>query len=145
MFTLTKRLLPFFLGAFLSVQVVSCNAVEKIVGIENISQTNLLSQLETKKPPLILDVRSPPEYDAGHIPGAINIEFRQLQKRIEEIQQFQDSTVVVYCETGIRAQFAEIALSQAGFKSILHLEGHMSAWRSNSLPIEKIDSGKSDS
>jgi len=140
MFILSKRVFPLFLVAFLSVQVVSCKAVEKIIGIDNISETNLLSQLETKQLPLILDVRSPSEYAAGHIPGAINIEFRQLEKRIDEIKQFRYSTIVVYCETGIRAKVAEIALSQAGFKSILHLEGHMSAWRSNSLPLEKPDS-----
>ncbi len=139
MFTLTKRALPFLFGAFISVQIVSCNPLKVIVGIENISQTNLLRQLETKQAPLIIDVRSPSEYAAGHIPGAINIEFRQLQKRIDEIIQFRNSTIVVYCETGLRVQVVEIALLQAGFKSILHLEGHMSAWRSNSLPLAKPD------
>lgn len=137
---LTKRALPLFLATFLSVQVVSCNAADKIIGIDKISQPNLLSQLETKQPPLILDVRSPAEYAAGHIPGAVNIEFRQLPSRVKEIKEFKNSAIVVYCETGIRAKFAEITLSKEGFNSILHLEGHMSAWRSNSLPVEKSGS-----
>ena len=44
--------------------------------------------------------------------------------------------MVVYCEVGVRAKVAEVILSQAGFKSILHLEGDMSAWRSSNLPTE---------
>ena len=136
---LSKRTIPLFLAAFISVQIVSCNA-QILAGVEQISQANLLTQIETAQPPLILDVRSQPEYDAGHIPGAINIEFRQLKDRISEIESFKNSTVVVYCERGIRAKVAEAALSQAGFDSILHLEGDMSAWRNNSLPIVKSSS-----
>lgn len=136
----TQKALPLFLAGFLSVQIVGCTAAEELIRIENISQTNLLTQIRTEQPPLIIDVRSPSEYAAGHIPGAINIEFRELKNRLSEIEQFQYSTIVVYCETGIRAKVAEVTLTQAGFQSILHLEGHMSAWRSNSLPVTKSNS-----
>ena len=104
--------------------------------IGSISQTNLLTQIQAKKSFLILDVRTQKEYDSGHIPGAINIDFKELPQRIDEIDRFKNSTIVLYCERGIRAKVAEVTLKQAGFKSILHLEGNMLAWRSNSLPIE---------
>ena len=140
MLVIPQRSLSLFLAAFVSFQLISCGSAEKIIGIDQISQTNLLSRLETKEPLLILEVRTSNEYAEGHIPGAINIDFKQLQKRVGEIKKFQNSTIVVYCETGIRAKVAEVTLLQAGFTSILHLEGHMSAWRKKSLPLAKSPS-----
>ena len=136
----SKRVVPVLLAGFLSISVVSFNAAKEIIRVDNIAQTALLSKIEEQKPPLIIDVRSPAEYAEGHVPGAINIDFRQIKNRLDEIQQYQKSTVVIYCETGIRARIAESTLLEAGFQSILHLEGHMSAWRSNSLPLEKLSS-----
>ncbi len=130
-----KRGLPLLVIAFLTVQVIAWNAESMELG--SISQANLLSQIQQKKSLLILDVRTPKEYDAGHIPGAINIDFKELPKRIDEIDRFKNSTVVLYCERGIRAKVAETTLQKAGFKSLLHLEGNMSSWRNNSLPIQK--------
>ena len=129
------RTLVLLLATLISLQVTACNAGE-LNRIDNISQQNLLTKIETKQNLLILDVRSPKEYKEGHIPGAINIEYDQIADRINEIANYKNSTVVVYCERGVRANVAEKTLASAGFKSILHLEGDMSAWRKSNLPIE---------
>jgi len=126
--------LPLLLAFFFWMQIVACNA--EITAIRRISQAELMIQIQAEQPPLILDVRTRYEYDAAHIPGAININFKELKKRINEIDDWQKSTVVVYCERGVRAKIAETTLQQAGFQSILHLEGDMSAWRKNSLPVD---------
>ncbi len=128
------RRLPLLLAVFLWMQVVACNV--EITGISRISQAELMIQMQAEQPPLILDVRTKSEYNTGHIPGAININFKELKKRIHEIDDWKKSTVIVYCERGIRAKIAETTLHQAGFQSILHLEGDMSAWRNNSLPVD---------
>ncbi|MDJ0714729.1 MAG: rhodanese-like domain-containing protein [Prochloraceae cyanobacterium] len=125
--------LPLALSVFFGMQVAAYN--RETTRIAQISQADLISQIRAKKPLLILDVRTKKEYDVGHIPGAINIDFKELKKRIDEIDSFKNATVVVYCERGIRATFAIATLQQAGFQSILHLKGDMSAWRSNSLTI----------
>ena len=129
------RTLLFILAIFISVQVTACNAGE-LNRVENISQQNLLTKIETKQNLLILDVRSPKEYREGHIPGAINIEYDEIGDRINEIADYKNSTVVVYCERGIRAKVAENTLISEGFKLILHLEGDMTAWRKSNLPID---------
>jgi len=136
MLNLTQRCFPIVISAFLCLPIVACNILD-IVGVDKISQTKLVAQLSTKQAPLILDVRSKREYDEGHIPGAINIEFRKLKDNIEMIASFKDAPVVVYCERGIRAGIAERTLQNEGFQTILHLEGDMVAWRKNSLPIVK--------
>ena len=127
-----RRGLPLLLTVFLLMPVIACNAGS--TGIDTISQAELISQIKSQQSPLIIDVRTKREYDAGHIPGAINIEFRELKSRISEIESYKNASVVVYCEHGIRAKVAENTLEKANFKSILHLQGDMSQWRKNSLP-----------
>ena len=96
----------------------------------------LAAQLEAGQAPLILDVRSAQEFAEGHIPGALNIPYREVPTRLHELAVFQHRNIVVYCEVGVRAGIARIALEQAGFEHISMLEGHMQAWRQVGLPID---------
>lgn len=104
---------------------------------ELITPTQLLTQINAGNPPVILDVRTVEEYEAGHIPGAIQIYFREVPKRIQDLQSFAKQDVVIYCERGFRAQIAETALQKAGFNRIYHLEGDIKAWRRAKFPVEK--------
>ncbi|MEL6351252.1 MAG: rhodanese-like domain-containing protein [Cyanobacteria bacterium J06627_28] len=113
----------------------------------------LAAQLSQEMPPLILDVRSPEEYAAGHIPGAINIEYSQLSEQIETLRSYEAEEIVIYCERGFRANRAIATLETAEkiaretakgeaeedefSTTVLFLEGHMRAWRRANLPIEK--------
>ncbi len=102
-----------------------------------IKQEELLKKLELESAPLILDVRSPGEYQSGHVPQAINIPYNQLASRLGELSVAQDRQIVTYCERGPRAGIAEIILGHAGFTAVRHLEGDMYLWRQNGLPIER--------
>ncbi|WP_010481492.1 rhodanese-like domain-containing protein [Acaryochloris sp. CCMEE 5410] len=104
---------------------------------ELITPTQLLAQINAGNPPVILDVRTVEEYEAGHIPGAIQIYFRDVPKRIQDLQSFASQDVVVYCERGFRAQIAETALQEAGFDRLYHLDGDIKAWRQAKFPVEK--------
>lgn len=106
---------------------------------ESISPQELMTSLETAGAPLVLDVRSPAEYAAGHIPGAVNIPYREIPNRLDELTAFNQAEVIVYCEVGVRAGIAEKTLEQAGFQSVLTLEGDMRGWRSAELPITTLD------
>ncbi|MEM6714986.1 MAG: rhodanese-like domain-containing protein [Cyanobacteria bacterium P01_D01_bin.6] len=100
-----------------------------------ISAAALNTRLNTEAAPLILDVRSPAEYAAGHIPGALNLPYRELPNHLATLAEFGDEDIVVYCEVGIRAGIAETVLEQAGFQQVLSLEGDMRGWRAAGLPI----------
>ncbi|MEL6553089.1 MAG: rhodanese-like domain-containing protein [Cyanobacteria bacterium J06621_11] len=104
-----------------------------------VTQRELLSQIESDTAPVILDVRTPEEYAAGHVPGAINIHFQEIESRLDEIVVPNEDSIVIYCERGIRANKAEDALYAAGFESVFHLAGDMSNWRRNGLLIEQED------
>jgi rhodanese-related sulfurtransferase len=84
---------------------------------------------------LVLDVREPPEYAAGHVPGAVSIPQADLALRLEELPREQDLLVV--CEGGTRSLRAARFLKQAGFPSVTNLAGGTSAWRKAGLPTER--------
>lgn len=84
---------------------------------------------------LILDVRSDHEFDRGHVPGAIHIPHRQLASRLSELETWRQKQVVVYCESGYRANIAASMLSEQGFEKVYHLIGDMREWRNSGREI----------
>jgi rhodanese-related sulfurtransferase len=103
---------------------------------ESISPAELASQLDENNAPLVLDVRSSREYEAGHVPGALHIPYDQLASRLEELGGGKDREIVVYCELGGRAEVAADILENAGYSRVRDLEGHMRRWRSGDFPRE---------
>ncbi len=75
---------------------------------------------------LLLDVRTPEEFAAGHVEGAVNIPVQTLAERISEVGP-RERPVVVYCRSGGRSAKATALLREAGYQQVLDL-GPMSAW-----------------
>jgi len=101
-----------------------------------ISPSELAARLVSGDAPAILDVRTPEEFAAGHIPGAINIPHTEIGARIAEIDSLRDREVVVHCRSGRRAMLAEEILSRAGFSGIRMLDGHIVRWKEDGYPVE---------
>ena len=97
----------------------------------------LMARLTAEAPPVVLDVRTPQEYEAGHVPGAINVPYKALPDRLAEVLGFRGREVVLYCERGRRSTMAEAVLREAGFTSLRHLKGHMVEWRRQQLPEDR--------
>ena len=74
----------------------------------------------------LVDVRTPGEFAAGHIDGAVNIPVQEIAERMDEIGK-RDEPVVLYCRSGARSGRAKRILEQAGFASVHNL-GAMSRW-----------------
>ncbi|MFZ5570076.1 MAG: rhodanese-like domain-containing protein [Thermodesulfobacteriota bacterium] len=96
----------------------------------------LLERIRAGNPPVIVDVRSAAEYEAGHIPGAISIPFWAVLSRYDRVPATPDQPIVIYCEHGPRAVLAKPAFRLVGFREILYLEGDMQAWKTGNLPLE---------
>jgi rhodanese-related sulfurtransferase len=106
-----------------------------------ISQEQLIERQQKHDPALfVLDVRTPEEYAAGHVPGAVNIPHDQVARRLTEVPKGKD--VVVYCRSGRRAQTAADVLHSNGYSKVQHLEGDMIAWLEKGRPVEKPAQGK---
>jgi phage shock protein E len=74
----------------------------------------------------LVDVRTPAEFDAGHLPGAINIPVAELDARAHEIGPV-DRPVVTYCRSGVRSARAAATLTKLGWKTVVNL-GPKAAW-----------------
>lgn len=86
---------------------------------------------------VVLDVRTPEEYAAGHVPGAINIPHTALAARLAELEGHRERDIVVYCRSGNRTQLAIAELRKAGFKRLLHLEGDYLRWAEEGRPVTR--------
>ena len=104
---------------------------------DRISAEALLTRIESGAAPVILDVRSRGEFARGHVPGARQISFWRISRRIGEMAIPRDSELVVYCGHGPRAAIAGRALRRRGFTWITYLEGHFARWRSAGFREEK--------
>jgi phage shock protein E len=103
---------------------------------ETITPKELLERMGTDDAPIVLDVRSPFEFRMGHVPGAYNLEDRQVPSRIAELKQLADREIVVYCEVGPRARWVESYLKQNGFTNVRHLQGDFAGWQRSGHPVE---------
>jgi rhodanese-related sulfurtransferase len=92
------------------------------------------TQLINRDDALIVDVREPAEYQAGHILGAKNTPLERLGET--ELKR-KDKPVIVYCESGERAPKAAAILRKRGYDRVLSLQGGLGAWKQAGLPVEK--------
>lgn len=103
--------------------------------VAQVSQQALLDMQTQKTPMLLLDVRTPEEFAAGHIAGAVNIPYDQVAAHLAEIPK--DKQVVVYCKSGRRAGMAVETLSSNGYTKLGHLDGDMQGWTAAGRPVEE--------
>ena len=86
---------------------------------------------------MILDVRSPGEFAAGHVPGAVNVPFTSVLAGSDG-PRAQGFDTIVYCGHGPRAWLAAAALRRHGHARVTYLRGHMAAWRRAGLREETL-------
>lgn len=80
----------------------------------------------------ILDVRTPEEYAAGHVDGALHIPLHVVPLRTSELRR--NETYYVVCESGARSAQATQFLLGQGYDA-RSVQGGMSAWRAGGLPV----------
>ena len=82
---------------------------------------------------LLLDVRTPSEYELGTIQGAINIPLEKLRERLNELPK--DKDIVVFCAVGLRGYLAIRILQGHGFKNVCNLSGGYQIYALATAPI----------
>jgi rhodanese-related sulfurtransferase len=84
---------------------------------------------------LLLDVRTPEEFAAGHLPGAVNIPHDQLMSRLADLPADKNREIAVYCRTGRRSDIALTILKDLGYSRLLHVEGDFLGWQAAGHPL----------
>jgi rhodanese-related sulfurtransferase len=95
------------------------------------------TQLINQGKAVIVDVRDPQAFAAGHLRDARNIPLNELPKRIGELEKSKAKSVILTCSSGAQSSRACAKLKKAGFAEAYSLSGGLSAWQAQGLPITK--------
>jgi len=95
------------------------------------------TQLINQGKSVILDVREPDAFAAGHLRDAKNIPLKDLPNRLGELEKFKSKAVIAVCQTGVQSAKAAAQLKKAGFNEVFSLDGGVAAWKAQGLPTTK--------
>ena len=98
---------------------------------ERVTAAALDEQLRGAQPPLVLDVRSPREWETKRIEGSVNLALSHLA---ESAMRLEERPTVVYCTSGYRSAIAASLIVRGGLASTTDLVGGLAAWESSGLP-----------
>lgn len=126
-----RSLLPALFGLLLSLPVFA----QQKGNIELLPAKTFAKSLDTAAEKQIIDVRTPEEFQSGHIAHAknINIYDKDFKERIKKLSREQP--VYVYCKGGVRSAEAAKTLHGLGFTTIYDLQGGIMSWENNQLPV----------
>jgi len=125
-----------FVVAFVSGAMLLWPLVRRSAGgpwVDPAQATHLINREDA----VIVDVRDPGEYGAGHILGARNVPLARIDEGAPDLLKRKDRPLVVYCDGGQRSGKAAAALKRHGFTRVVNLSGGISAWQQAGLPVER--------
>lgn len=108
----------------------------KATGVRNVGAQEF-EKLRADKKNVVLDVRTPKEFAAGHIPGAVNIDFNapDFEQKVAKLDP--NKTYLVHCAGGVRSSKACTKLSSLKFPNLYNLDGGLKAWERAGNKTEK--------
>lgn len=87
-----------------------------------------------KENALVLDIREPKDFNAGHLASAMNIPYAKLSDRLSELDKHKERPIILVCKTGQTVSMAGKMLQEKGFNT-LRLSGGMMEWNNQNLPV----------
>ena len=112
----------------------------RIHGLPEITVDNLNKRMNSKQPPLLIDIRSAADFDGvgdskyGHIPNAISIPILELESKLEDLASFKENEIVTMCPGGGLSLAAVEILTEAGFIDVKSLKGGTDLWYKKGYP-----------
>lgn len=124
---------------FIAVMITACNRKEAQRGnaqmnqeisdskmdYEEISQKDAKDIMDSETECTILDVRTEPEYEAGHIEDAVLLPVDEINEKATGILQDKEALILVYCRSGVRSKRAASALVDLGYTNVKEFGGIM--------------------
>ncbi len=126
---------------FLATAIIPAAQAEETVGtvaengVRHVNAQQAQTVISTTPDIIILDVRTPKEFNAGHIKGAINIDYYADDFK-EQISLLDDEAIyLLHCRTGARSGKSVPFMIEAGIRNITHLDGGIESWKAAGLPV----------
>ena len=106
-----------------------------------ITADKLRHRVNSDNPPLLIDIRSPEEYNGtdetntyGHIPDAISVSILDLETKLEDLKEYRNKEIVTMCPGGGLSLVAVDILTKAGFTDAKSLKGGTDNWHKKGYP-----------
>jgi rhodanese-related sulfurtransferase len=129
--SMTKGLIAgLMLGA-----VVLAGCSSSTAELETVSPESAATIIADDSSEVILDIRTPEEFDQGIIEGAVNIDFYETSFA-DDLDGFdKDAHYVVYCRSGNRSEQAMDTFADLGFTNVTEIDGGIANWYETGLPV----------
>jgi rhodanese-related sulfurtransferase len=93
---------------------------------------------------IVIDVRTPTQFEQGHIVNARNMPLAGLSENDAALAKLRDKTVLTFCDNGVSSSKAARLLRDKGVTRIANLQGGLVAWQRDSLPLVAGTSARSE-
>ena len=93
------------------------------MSIKSINSNQAEKLIKNSKDLVILDVRRNNEFKESRIVNSINVPVEEIEWEVEELEEYKDKPILVYCKVGVRSSVACALLEEEGFKNLYNLRG----------------------
>ena len=135
LFSLILLILMAMLTGSCSVQTE--NPVGVVTNVNAQESFDLIQENVNNPDFIIIDVRTPEEYNDGHIENAINIDYRSSSFESDISKLDRDKVCLVYCRSGNRSSDAVEIMRKLGFQEIYHLDVGITGWKEDGFTVIK--------
>lgn len=104
--------------------------------VPQINVEDVKSSIDTKEKIVLLDVRTPQEYQKAKIAESINIPVDEIEKRVSVVLADKKQKIAVYCLSGSRSVFAVDTMVKLGYTNVFDVANGFLAWRAKQYPLE---------
>jgi rhodanese-related sulfurtransferase len=118
-------------------QIVKDMVAKAKAAIKKVSAADVKAAIDKKEKAVLLDVRDPNEYSAGHLPGAINVSRGTLEFNIWDKASDKNAKIYVYCRTAGRSALATKTLKELGYKNAVLMDANFEDWIKAGYPVER--------
>ena len=137
-----KKLIPYAIPIFIIclgfvLPSVSAQDSTRIIAVSAKEAADLIDKHSGDSDFAILDIRTPGEYQSGHLPDAILVDFYS-QTFADQLNHLdKKKTYLIYCRTGNRSTSTLSLFKKLKFEKIYHMSTGISGWKSQDLPVIK--------
>jgi rhodanese-related sulfurtransferase len=120
----------------ISVMVLSgCGGTQSFIDIPPDKAEEMIKSNIDNPHFILLDVRTPEEFNVEHFSGAINVDFKSTDFTDKVDKLNKEETYLVYCRSGVRSVKAMNLMKEKGFKFVYNLEGGLLKWHAENRPM----------